>query len=42
MDRIIVMEEGKIIEDGDHDSLSQAGGVYERLWNHQAGGFLKE
>ncbi|MCA9354686.1 MAG: ABC transporter ATP-binding protein, partial [Candidatus Kaiserbacteria bacterium] len=35
MDRIIVMENGRIIEDGDHDSLSHAGGVYERLWNHQ-------
>jgi ATP-binding cassette subfamily B protein len=42
MDRIIVMEAGKIIEDGDHNSLSQSGGVYEKLWNHQAGGFLQE
>ena len=42
MDRIIVMENGQIIEDGTHESLAQAGGVYERLWNHQAGGFLKE
>lgn len=42
MDRIIVMEDGQIIEDGDHESLSHAGGVYERLWNHQAGGFLRE
>jgi len=40
MDRIIVMEQGKIIEDGNHDSLSKSGGVYEKLWNHQAGGFL--
>jgi ATP-binding cassette subfamily B protein len=40
MDRIIVMEAGQVIEDGNHKSLSQAGGVYERLWNHQAGGFL--
>jgi len=42
MDRIIVMEGGKIIEDGNHESLSQSGGVYERLWSHQAGGFLKD
>lgn len=40
MDRIIVLEDGKIIEDGDHDSLKDAGGVYARLWGHQSGGFL--
>ncbi len=40
MDRIIVMEKGKIIEDGSHDTLKDAGGVYQRLWEHQAGGFL--
>ncbi|MCB9815331.1 ABC transporter ATP-binding protein [Candidatus Nomurabacteria bacterium] len=42
MDRIIVMENGKIIEDGEHNKLSKAGGTYERLWNHQAGGFVLE
>ena len=42
MDRIIVMEEGSIIEDGDHESLATSGGIYERLWNHQAGGFLQD
>ncbi len=40
MDRIIVMESGRIIEDGSHDTLKDAGGVYQRLWEHQAGGFL--
>ena len=40
MDRIIVLENGKIIEDGTHDVLAKAGGTYERLWTHQAGGFL--
>ena len=40
MDRIVVLENGKIIEDGHHDDLSKNGGVYEKLWNHQAGGFL--
>ncbi len=42
MDRIIVLEKGKIIEEGSHDFLATSGGVYERLWNHQAGGFLLE
>ena len=42
MDRIIVLENGKIVEDGTHDSLKESGGVYQRLWEHQAGGFLVE
>lgn len=42
MDRIIVLENGQIIEDGTHDILSKSGGTYERLWTHQAGGFLVE
>ncbi len=42
MDRIIVLESGKIIEDGTHDSLTKAGGLYSRLWEHQAGGFLQD
>lgn len=42
MDRIIVLENGQIIEDGTHESLKNAGGVYQRLWEHQAGGFLVE
>lgn len=42
MDRIIVMEKGQIVEDGNHETLAAAGGVYERLWNHQVGGFLEE
>jgi len=42
MDRIIVMEAGQIKEDGDHDSLAQSCGIYQKLWNHQAGGILQE
>ncbi len=42
MDRILVLENGTIIEDGTHDTLKEAGGTYATLWSHQAGGFLKE
>lgn len=42
MDRIIVMEKGKIIEQGTHAQLLVKRGVYSGLWNHQAGGFLQE
>lgn len=42
MNRIIVMDDGKIIEDGTHESLLALGGVYAALWNHQAGGFLED
>ncbi len=40
MDRIIVLDAGRIVEDGDHDSLLEAGGLYARYWNRQSGGFL--
>jgi ATP-binding cassette, subfamily B, multidrug efflux pump len=40
MDRLIVMDHGRIVEQGDHRSLLAAGGIYARLWAHQSGGFL--
>jgi len=42
MDRILVIDQGEIVEDGTHDSLANAGGLYAKLWEHQAGGFLVE
>ena len=40
MDRLIVLENGKIIEQGTHSQLILSGGVYARLWERQSGGFL--
>ena len=40
MDRLIVLERGRIVEEGDHHSLLARGGLYARLWAHQSGGFL--
>jgi ATP-binding cassette subfamily B multidrug efflux pump len=42
MDRLIVLEHGQIVEEGDHASLLARGGLYARLWEHQTGGFLGE
>ncbi|MBS7777026.1 ABC transporter ATP-binding protein [Acidovorax sp. CCYZU-2555] len=42
MDRLIVMDKGRIVEEGTHQQLLQLGGVYARLWAHQSGGFLGE
>jgi ATP-binding cassette subfamily B multidrug efflux pump len=42
MDRLIVMDRGRIVEAGDHQSLLAQGGLYARLWEHQSGGFLGE
>lgn len=40
MDRLIVLDEGRIVEEGSHQALLTANGVYARLWAHQSGGFL--
>jgi ATP-binding cassette subfamily B protein len=42
MDRILVFDQGQIIEDGKHDVLVARGGHYARMWHMQAGGFLPE
>ena len=42
MDRLIVMDEGRIIEQGTHAQLLEKNGTYARLWQHQSGGFLGE
>jgi ABC-type multidrug transport system fused ATPase/permease subunit len=42
MDRIIVMDDGKIVEQGSHKELLRANGSYAKLWAHQSGGFIED
>lgn len=42
MDRIVVLDEGKIVEEGSHKELLARGGTYAKLWAHQSGGFIDE
>uniref|UniRef100_A0A486XUL8 Lipid A export ATP-binding/permease protein MsbA n=1 Tax=Rheinheimera sp. BAL341 TaxID=1708203 RepID=A0A486XUL8_9GAMM len=40
MDRLIVLDQGRIIEQGSHSELIASGGIYAQLWAHQTGGFI--
>jgi ATP-binding cassette subfamily B multidrug efflux pump len=40
MDRLIVMDKGRIVEQGSHQELIKSGGIYAQLWSRQSGGFL--
>jgi ATP-binding cassette subfamily B protein len=40
MDRLVILERGRIAEDGAHDDLIERGGIYAALWAQQSGGFL--
>lgn len=40
MDRLIILDNGKIAEQGTHQELLQQGGIYAQLWAHQTGGFI--
>ncbi len=40
MDRIVVLEDGEVVEDGPHADLLRKGGLYARFWARQSGGFI--
>ncbi|MFE7891890.1 ABC transporter ATP-binding protein [Streptomyces sp. NPDC057412] len=42
MDRLVVLDRGRIVEQGSHEELITMGGAYARLWQHQSGGFLDD
>ena len=42
MDRLVIMDQGNIVEQGSHDMLLQSGGLYAELWARQSGGFLAQ
>lgn len=40
LDRLVVMDKGRVVEEGSHDDLLRRGGLYAKLWQRQSGGFL--
>ena len=42
LDRIVVLDEGRVVEEGSHEQLLRRGELYAKLWAHQSGGFLKD
>ena len=40
MDRLVILDRGRLVEDGTHDQLLERGGIYAALWSQQSGGFL--
>jgi ATP-binding cassette, subfamily B, multidrug efflux pump len=42
MDRLVIMDKGRIVEEGSHNALLRRGGLYADLWERQSGGFLAE
>ncbi len=42
LDRILVLDNGAIVEDGSHQTLLKKKGTYSKLWSHQSGGFIEE
>ncbi|MEW2349734.1 ABC transporter ATP-binding protein [Streptomyces sp. NPDC006684] len=42
MDRLVVLDRGRVVEQGSHEELLATEGTYARLWQHQSGGFLAE